>query len=123
MLAGRCLNDVSRLMAMSSEYDHTATFRQLTAHANSNRVTLFPIEALGITTPTSSNIEIGPRQMAWTGERGSSSDTAGPASIPPTRGESWTYRIDSRSDDGGEPTGIADLHERPNRRSRGAERQ
>ena len=82
MLAGRCLNDVSRLMAMSSEYDHTASFRQLTAHANSNRVTLFPIEVLGITTPTSSIIEIGPRQMAWTGERGSSSDTAGPASIP-----------------------------------------
>ena len=82
LLSNRCPREVSRLLAIPGEYDHTATFRQLTAHANSNRVTLYPLEAIGLTAPSSSDIEVGPRRMAWTGERGTSSGGAAPPSVP-----------------------------------------
>jgi VWFA-related protein len=58
----------SSVMAIAAEYDHTNSLRQLSAHANTNRVTFYPLEAVGIRSFSSSDIEIGPRVMANSGE-------------------------------------------------------
>ena len=72
-LAGLCPGLNQSLMAMPADYDLSRTLGRLTAHANSNRVTMFPLEAIGITTYSSSDIEIGPRTNPMTAQQFDSS--------------------------------------------------